>query len=148
MKWSRWLNNFHPAMKFMPARKFRRNCGMWGGPAPPVSGGVAGVGAVFFGCHPATSSLQELVHLFPALPPGTHGFAGGNLPFAAGFSGLTYLLSLLLRVAVSPELARSSSAVIRRLLPYRSWCISSQYYLRGRTASPEVTCPLRPDPPA
>ena len=48
--------------------------------APPVSGYVAGVGAYFFRCLPVKPSLQELVHLFPALAPGTHGFAGGNLP--------------------------------------------------------------------
>ena len=108
--------------------------------APPVSGYVAGVGAYFFRCPPAAPSLQELVHLFPALAPGTHGFAGGNLPFAAGSSGLAYLLSLLLRAARSQELTLTSSAVLRRSLPYRSWCIYSKSYLRGRTASPEVTC--------
>ena len=88
------------------------------------------------------------MHLFPVLPPRTHGFAGGNLPFAAGSSGLAYLLSLLLRAARSQELTLTSSAVLRRRLPYRSWCIYSKSYLRGRTASPEVTCPLRPAPPA
>ena len=64
---------------------------------PPASGGVAGVGAGVFRSPPAAPSLQELVHLFPALAPGTHGFAGGTLHFAAGSSGLAYLLSLLLR---------------------------------------------------
>ena len=68
--------------------------------------------------------------------------------FAAGSSGLAYLLSLLLRAARSQELTLTSSAVLRRRLPYRSWCIYSKSYLRGRTASPEVTCPLRPAPPA
>ena len=116
--------------------------------AAPVSGGIVGVGVGFFGCPPVKTSLQELVHLFPVLPPRTHGFAGGNLPFAAGSSGQAYLLSLLLRAARSQELTLTSSAVLRRRLPYRSWCIYSKSYLRGRTASPEVTCPLRPAPPA
>ena len=54
--------------------------------APPVNDGVAGVDAVFIRCLPVKPSLQELVHLFPALAPGTHGFAGGNLPLVAGSS--------------------------------------------------------------
>ena len=39
-------------------------------------------------------------------------------------------------------------AVLRGGFPRRSWCITSQGYLRGRTASPEVGCPQRPVPPA
>ena len=36
----------------------------------------------------------------------------------------------------------ASLAFLRRRLPHRSWCISSQHYLRGRTASPADNKPL------
>ena len=49
--------------------------------AAPVSGGIVGVGVGFFGCPPGKTSSPKLVLLFPVLPPGTHGFAGGTLPF-------------------------------------------------------------------
>ena len=52
--------------------------------SPPVSVGLVGVGAVFWGCTPGKPSLPELVRHFPVLPPGTHGFAGGAVHSTAG----------------------------------------------------------------
>ncbi len=64
-------------------------------PAPPVSGAFAVVGAAFWGCPPGKLLSPELVHHFPRLPPGTHGFAGSAVPLAAGRAGQAFLASLL-----------------------------------------------------
>jgi len=52
--------------------------------SPPVSGGLAGAGAVFWGCPPGKLPSPELLHHFPVLPPGTHGFAGAAVHSTAG----------------------------------------------------------------
>ena len=58
-----------------------------------MSGGLVLVGADLCGCPLGKLPSPELVRHFPRLPPGTHGFAGGMLPSAAGAAGQTCLRS-------------------------------------------------------